>query len=323
MTKLKVGLIGIGNHFLENIIPAILLNKNLKIDSIYSSNQQKLDQLSEEFDVKNKYSNWQKLISDRQVDCIFVSGTPDFHSQVIFECIKYSMPFFVEKPPFAKISDFDKLEALPINMVGYNFKFSEQYILLQNYLTKESKISKINLRLISNKPRETFWNQNNILESYLYAVGIHGLDLICSTLGDIVNIKSFFNPINRELFSLTVFLEFKNKKFATLDFGNYANSLDYKVELINQTGESGTLNNNHKIELNSQANNLSKKEKINLELSSLQGGYYKGGYQNQIDHFASCLLEQKQTASDITKSKQIYTIIQTILTQNNLCQGTL
>ena len=97
--KINIGLIGVGPHAEENLIPAIRLNLDSTIFGVYSSKKERLHELQNKYQIKKGFTSWKDLILCRDIACVFICGSPQFHETIIIFCIQHSMPFFVEKPP--------------------------------------------------------------------------------------------------------------------------------------------------------------------------------------------------------------------------------
>jgi hypothetical protein len=117
---------------------------------------------------------------------------------------------------------------------------------------------------------------------------------------------------------LQVALNFKDGKKAFLDFGNYSNKLYYCLEIVNQKGHSGQLDNFNRIILPTIGQmSLNNRESLVFENPGLVGGYQINGYQGELDSFIKCVRLGITSQSDILKSERIYKIIQEILIKIN------
>jgi predicted dehydrogenase len=323
--KTKLGLIGVGPHMEKQLIPAIRLNKGARISAIYSSNEDKLTRLGYELDCEKEhlYTDWKKLIKAARVDAIIASGDPAFHTQVIKFAVKNNMPFFVEKPPLSSLKDFDYFEGreLPVNMVGYNFKYSDSYQELLDFVTTPKKpyiyIQKAIFDLEHDQPKEPIWGKESIVESFIYRLGIHVIDQTVSLFPNEVfsDLDCYYAKTGKSTFELkvniyylkeTIWKRGERKVIVHLRFGNDNKlGLKYGVFLQNSYEKSGSsLNFENAIDRN---NNIIKHH------SPIDGGYSRTGYQGEIDHFVECVRENRPTSSPLLASRQTYEIIEKIL----------
>lgn len=80
----KIGLVGIGEHMIENLIPAIKTIENVKITGIVSRSIQKQYQLQSRFGIPDSYKTTEDMLSNKCCDIIICSGPPDFQEKTIF-----------------------------------------------------------------------------------------------------------------------------------------------------------------------------------------------------------------------------------------------
>jgi predicted dehydrogenase len=308
--KTKLGLIGVGSHMEKQLIPAIQLNKDSRISAIYSSNEDKLTRLGYELDCEsqNLYTDWKKLIKAARVDAIIASGDPALHTQVIKFAVENNMPFFVEKPPLSSLKDFDYFEGkeLPVNMVGYNFKYSSVYQELLGRVKSNGELISVRFELSHNQPNEIIWNKESIVESFLYRLGIHVINQAVNLFGEVTDIQCQFVKLDTNKFELLVELFFGDK-VVNLKLGNNSDNLCYNAKLFNSNGNSSWFENFGDI----QISNLG--EENIIKSFCLDGGYSRTGYQGEINHFVECVRENKPTSSPILASKHSYEIIEQIL----------
>ena len=93
------------------------------------------------------YHNYSDLINDNELDLIFIT-TPIFsHSEIMKECIKNNLSFFVEKPAVANTSQIDHFSKIKtdslFNAVGYMMRYVPTFSKGKRLITN-SIIGKIN-----------------------------------------------------------------------------------------------------------------------------------------------------------------------------------
>lgn len=317
--KIKVGLIGVGTHSTENLIPALRLNTQCLITAVYSSDAVKVELLKSLYNIPNGFNSWKELILDSAIDCVIICGSPEFHQDVLMFCIEKNKPFFVEKPPLKNLQSFDKLEdrQLPVNFVGYNYRYSPLYTKTVQALEAQAELKYLKIRYTSSKPIKPFWDHDSVLRSYLYAVGIHPIELLLNKMGEYTQITLNYQPLNDTLFVLDIFVRFVNGKSGILELGNYTNKLEFKIEIINSNGKIARFTNLSKVTIQEYSDfKFHKKEFTEFELSGSEGGYVRTGYQVEIDEFISAVQSKlPATSSDIKNSKEVYRLMEEVISQ--------
>jgi predicted dehydrogenase len=90
MKKIKIGIIGPGNHFQKKILPALKKIKNVKILYILRKNKNRF--LT--FDTTNK----SKIFFKNKFDFVYISSIPSTHEKYLNLCIKNNFNIICEKP---------------------------------------------------------------------------------------------------------------------------------------------------------------------------------------------------------------------------------
>lgn len=326
--QIKLGIIGIGKHFVEKIFPYLKQNSNFKITSIYSSKKEKAKKFAYLFNSQWTYNNWREIFDKKKVDAILATGSPDFHEKIILEALEKKIPLFVEKPP---VSNLKKLiEILKINsktdiFVGYSFRHSSSFYNLLNILTHQNrkKIAYAKISYIANKPKDILWKCNSLLESFLLAVAIHPIEMTIHIYKRRPKkIEAFLNKITDNTFSLNINLNFSDNKNALIETGNYSNKLEMRYKFINEDGEIGELfgfekfvfYNLKKINLDQKIKTLTNdKVEINFNVPSTEPDYYKNGYGRELDLFYQTVVKKIPNPSPLKESLIVYEIIEKII----------
>lgn len=97
--KIKWGLIGCGKVILKNNkIPFI--NRNNTITAICTTNIQTAENAKKQLKLKNCncYSNAEEMLTNNNIDCIYITTPPKFHYIYLKLLSKYNIPIYVEKP---------------------------------------------------------------------------------------------------------------------------------------------------------------------------------------------------------------------------------
>jgi predicted dehydrogenase len=162
---------------------------------------------------------------------------------------------------------------------------------------------------------------HSVEQSYLYAVGIHALDMVLELFGSIGSISAKAKKFGHNRFAINVIIEFVSGQIAFLDFGNYATRFESCYELVSESRCIGVVSDLKTIRLscppNSQSGMIGFKGKEHIEYSvpPLAGGYSIGGYSGAINEFKTSILQSKKSTSCIQNSETIYEVIDEIVSQ--------
>lgn len=94
--QIKWGLIGCG-RIAPKFIGGINHLQDTSVVAVASKNIVKAKRLAYEFDIPSFYDNYEELITNPEVDAIYISNTHNFHKETALLCLKYKKPVLCEK----------------------------------------------------------------------------------------------------------------------------------------------------------------------------------------------------------------------------------
>ncbi|MCS7093286.1 MAG: Gfo/Idh/MocA family oxidoreductase [Patescibacteria group bacterium] len=328
MKLVKLGIIGIGNHFQEKLLPALMITKGLVVDSVYSSDINKAKKFKDILGAKQIFDNWKKLIDQSDIDALIVTGSPDFHQKIITYCLEKDCFIFVEKPP---VKDFRSLKLILEQkekiknriFVGYSFRHSQSYDNLVKILSRESEIVYLNFRYLTNKPKDLLWHCKSVFESYILAIGIHPIEMAINIFkSKPKKIDLFLTRIKERDFVANLALSFISGKNALIEISNCSNKLEMEYKIINRKGEIGILTGFEKfrfynlknIELNLTLEDIVRdRYEIIYQVSSTENDYYKNGYGRELELFYKTVIGEIENPSPLEESLLVYYVIDQLI----------
>lgn len=192
---LNIGIVGLGEQFSDNILPAIVSTSNTRIKAVCNIDEGRMKSYSRQLGV-NGYTDFNKMFTEENLDGVIAVSYPNVHYNVIKTAIRMHIPILVEKPPVESTQQLmDLLRSADDNnsrpvVVGLNFGFSESFLKLRNVIDKQElgDILSVNIVHYADKPKSSLWGLSNI-RSTLLAQAIHPLGLVLE-LGDIVRLEN-------------------------------------------------------------------------------------------------------------------------------------
>lgn len=329
---LRLGLIGLGPHMLENLWPALRVLPGNQVVVVCSRDGGKAVELARERGAAGATANWQAMLDDDQLDAVVVAATPDLHESVLARCFERALPVYVEKPP---ARDAERLAALVQleqqtpsvrAFVGYNFRFGEGYQLLRRALDA-SPVAGLRLRFVSSKPRAPWLGYATPEQSYLYGVAIHAFELVIDALGPPTRLDARWTPLAPDRFALDVAMVCDAGRFATLALGNYGRQFEFDVECICEGGSHGTLVDQTSLGIVVDPAPgppaLGGKQRVALDLPSSRGGYHRAGYAGALGAFLDGVRAGQASRSPLAASVPVYDALdRTLLALKPVCDAT-
>jgi len=152
MTKLKVGVIGLGEVAQTVHLPILQqLSSKYEISALCDISVQLLEKLGEQFRVANLYTDAVELTKQEDLDVVFVLNSDEYHTDCVVAAAENKKHILVEKPMCLTISDADKIiEARDKNgvqvMVGYMRRFAPAFLEGVEEVKKMEKIKYAKVR---------------------------------------------------------------------------------------------------------------------------------------------------------------------------------
>nr|WP_107908931.1 Gfo/Idh/MocA family oxidoreductase [Streptomyces chartreusis] len=322
--KVRFGIVGLGAHAQENLVPALLSRPGAQINAICSRSKARAKSLSDNWGVAYTFDSVDDLLRSGEVDAVVAATPPDVHATVTLAALHEGVHVFVEKPPAPSAPRLDEVirEAVKrpeiTTFVDYNFRFSQGYMDLLRSLGGVDGVRICRVRLVTSKPTVCLWGYESIVESYLWAVGVHAIEQACHLLGKATATRASLVRLTQKNFSISTFIEFPGDRCAILDLGNYSNRLEYSCELVKEDLTVGTLDNFKEVRLSGHAkgrtSSISPKEVIRYHLSGLLPGYQVAGYGRAFDAFLDEVRGvSTEASSPVAKSREVYAIVESIL----------
>jgi phthalate 4,5-cis-dihydrodiol dehydrogenase len=328
---LQIGVIGLGNHFVEHILNAIMLCSDLNVAVICDIDQAKIDHAKLYLPEAKVTTNWQDLFS-MDLDAVFCVSFPQLHEAVIEQGIVNNLPVFVEKPPFMSSKSIARLMELkrennyilPVG-VGINFNYSAMATVVKKLIESGNygRALEVDLCFLSNKPNSDVWGINNPLKTMLLAQAIHPLMLIKIFIDDLRPEDVSFITTKKDNLSIVKMLipGYKDNLpvSGTIRTGNLGPKFLFRMSV---TFENGTRIEctPEKIEMytrNQETIAGSNKWSQVWEAKPFMSGIEKGGYFQEISEFVEAIHTKDGTGVySPDYYYQAYQIIDRILVEN-------
>ena len=131
--KIKVAVVGVGSFFKNVHLPNLqLLKDKFSIYAVMSRKGYDAKIIAEQNGAKYSTTDYEQILSDKEVDLVFISTRHESHGSLILQALKAGKNVFVEKPLTISLDEFEEIKQFfkentnpPLLMVGYNRRFSK------------------------------------------------------------------------------------------------------------------------------------------------------------------------------------------------------
>lgn len=94
---MKLGILGSGK-IVKEVLPVLKKIENIDLVAIAARNEEKLQNLAKEFDIKKYYLGIDELLQDQDIDTVYVALPNHLHFDVMDKAIDYGKDIICEKP---------------------------------------------------------------------------------------------------------------------------------------------------------------------------------------------------------------------------------
>ncbi len=132
MSTINWGIIGLGN--IANKFASAFSNlKNSKLLSVASKNIQNIEKFQRKFNLDNNYcyNNYEEILTNKNIDIIYIALPHKFHFEWIMKCIDYNKNILTEKPATINIDEIKQInnklnESKIFFAEGFMYRFHPQ-----------------------------------------------------------------------------------------------------------------------------------------------------------------------------------------------------
>lgn len=139
MEKTKIGVIGLGGVAQLVHLPNLSKLPNVELTAVAEINRNRLNTISDKFNIKQRYSNHHDLLAKSDVDAVVIATPTNTHKEISIDCLKAGKHVLVEKPLARKYSEAKEIldvakKSKKILMVGMNLRYRPDAMLLRSLI---------------------------------------------------------------------------------------------------------------------------------------------------------------------------------------------
>lgn len=245
MKEVKWGFIGCGNVVENKSGPAFNTAENSMVYAVMRRDIKKAEESAKKLGAKKWYNNIEDLLSDEEVDAVYIATPPGLHLEQAIKCCKAKKPTYIEKP-FARnykealqITEMFEKACVPLYVAHYR-RALPKFIKIKEILESEKigKIVEADFRLNRKYDYEQVhntWLYNTELSGggKFYDIAPHSIDIMVDLLGNFTKINGIATNNNKEYkVEDIVVMSFETDKgiIGTANFNSIA--LDKKDKMI-------------------------------------------------------------------------------------------
>lgn len=337
MSKVKVAVIGAGS-ISDMHMQSYQHNEQAELYAVVDFNEERAKEKAQKFNAKTYYSNLEDVFANKEIDAVSICTWNNTHADISIAALKAGKHVLVEKPLSTSVESALQIEEAvkesgKVLQVGFVRRYDTNAQLLKQFIDAgelgEIYYAKAScLRRLGN-PGGWFADKERSGGGPLIDLGVHVIDLCwylmgCpkvktvsgntyNKLGNRANVKnlSFYKAADYDPSKNTVedmanaIIRFENGASLMIDvsFTLHAKKDELSVKLYGDKGGAEV-----EPELSIVAEKHDTILNVSPQLDKLSFDF-KQGFQNEIDHFISSVLGEKQTLSPAQHGVEIMKIL--------------
>lgn len=234
-----VGVAGLGDHFFENLAPALANLPNVVVRCALTRDTAKGERVKALFRGCDIFGDQASLVAkESELDAVLCAGPPAFNREIVAGL--GSLYAFLEKPV---PRDYTQLENREQKIqVGFNLVFSWGYRKLLEVIEQQGGMLSVSISYRTNKPRTKIWDCPDVASSLLAAIGCHPIHLAL-TMGFGELLYHRWTTGDGAGYSLTAIFSDVSGRECRLHVDNRTRSASVNIRVHCVNGEVVTLNN--------------------------------------------------------------------------------
>ncbi len=179
--SIRWGVIGLG-YFGEVHAHTLSTMPGIQLAALSTRRQERLDQVADRYNVKQRYSDYHELLADPSIDAISLTTNVDDHRDITIEALQSGKHVLVEKPMAPTVADCDDMiEAAQASgrllMVGHICRFDPRVALAKQAI-EDGRVGQVLSMNARRNLSKAIGVEAGESVSALFGHGIHDADIM-------------------------------------------------------------------------------------------------------------------------------------------------
>ena len=289
--SLKWGVIGAGSVAQRRAMPAINKATKTELHALMSRDKDRAKQLSETHGASKYYTSISDLISDTELDAVYISTPVYMHCEPTIEAAENGLHVMCDKPMAMDVNECQRMiDACTSNgvqlQICFLFRFHSAFQQIKKWIAEGHLGHIVQARMpfmkYAPKPSDDWHiDPSKSGGGSLIDLGVHSIDLFEHLIGEVVEVSVFCNSAihNYDVDETAMMMmRFKNGAQAVTETSFTAVGSDQILEIYGTDGSIVVFNDNG--------------WKIKTVIDDQQqviGSQYEDLFQLQFEHFSRCV----------------------------------
>ena len=123
----KLGIVGVGGVASYAQIPSYI-DKGIEIQAICDINEDVLNSIGNRYNIKNRYTDIEKMIKKENIDILDVATPPQTHLNILKIANKYNIKVIMQKPLIVDINELNELKKIINDCKHFKLNLTGRYV---------------------------------------------------------------------------------------------------------------------------------------------------------------------------------------------------
>ncbi len=133
MEKVKIGVLGISNHFIKRVLFPLKKSKKVEIYAVASRSAEKAKGLAKKHGIKKWYGSYEALLDDEDIEAVYIPLPNHLHAEYVKKAADAKKHILCEKPITLKYEEAKEMveyarDREVLLMEAFMYKFHPQWI---------------------------------------------------------------------------------------------------------------------------------------------------------------------------------------------------
>lgn len=318
MKKIKVGVIGCGDHASENLIPSLWSIPCAEVIATCDLDQEAAARTAARFPGAQPYNKFHQLLEKSGIQAVVTAASPQVHLQAATQALNRGIHVFVEKPPTVRTEELVGLVELAnrshlVTMVGHNLRHTTASLEMKAIITDPDfgRPESIEVRYYASKPRGDRWSLGSPLRSFLLSHVNHAIDLMIFQVGQPTAVEAGATMSLRGAITLAARFDFADGGIGTLFASTNRPHFSVHATVLGKDEAYVVMDSLHGIGGYGFAGDRKRRGRNWIE-RQLDTGYSHAGYQTELELFLKAISGEAVAHPSFADEIPVYRMIDEI-----------
>jgi len=193
MSKLKIGIIGLGTIALKHTAACLKLADEVELYAVVDVSEERLNSFADQYGVKHRFTDYRDMLKLEELDAVIVCVWNCMHAEVTIDALNAGKHVLCEKPMATKVEDALRMREVAEQngkklMIGFVRRYGRDAKVLKDFVDNEylGEVYYAKMKFLRRNGNPGGWFGNKALSGGgpLIDLGVHMIDMARFLMGN-------------------------------------------------------------------------------------------------------------------------------------------